>query len=183
MAGFINSIIQLFGVSALVAQLAVVVVALSLVISYFNPKGKTIFHKIIRLLSDNFVAIILLFTAAGTAGSLFLSEIAGYPPCNLCWYQRVFMYPQVVIAGIALLTNDTKIRKYILPLSIIGLLIALYHYVLQLYPEVIPCGDSAVSCSAKQLTMYGFITIPVMSAIAFTLIILVTLATYIGRKK
>ncbi len=106
------------------------------------------------------------------SGSLYFSEVMLFPPCPLCWYQRIAMYPLVAILGVAILKRDDKnVRAYALPLSIIGLLIAFYHCAMTygLVEEGV-CAVGAVSCTIRWINWYGFITIPLMSLIAFTII-------------
>ncbi len=165
----------------LLTQILVVVFAILLVFSKLQPKDKSS-KKIIKLVSENHILLIFMITAGATVASLFLSEVLGLPPCKLCWYQRVFMYPQMIVSGIALFTNETNIKKYILPMSLIGLLIGIYHILVQLFPGVIQCGDEIASCSSKQFAGFGYITIPVMSVTAFVLLILICLSTY-GKNK
>ena len=102
-------------------------------------------------------------------GSLFFSEIMLLPPCVLCWYQRVAIYPLVVILGVGIILRDTRMKWYALPLSVIGLGIAIYHNLLYygVIPEAItPCTEG-VPCNAVQIEWLGFITIPLMGLIAF----------------
>ena len=109
-----------------------------------------------------------------TLGSLYFSEIKHYTPCTLCWYQRIFMYPLVLLLAIAILRKDKQIHMYVLPMSVIGWGIALYHVLLQkgILPESIaPCILGA-SCTTKYVGYFGFITIPVMSLTAFSVIII-----------
>jgi disulfide bond formation protein DsbB len=107
-------------------------------------------------------------------GSLMFSEIMYYPPCNLCWYQRIAMYPLVLILGIGVFNRDRRVRQYALGLAGIGWLISAYHN-LMTYTSLIPegsCGvGDAVSCSVRWVNWYGFITIPLMALVAFTVII------------
>ena len=107
-----------------------------------------------------------------TSGSLFLSEVLGYPPCVLCWYQRIAMYPLVPVIGVAILRRDPRPYLSVLPLSLVGLAIAIYHNLL--YFGVISEGVSAcragVSCTTRFFEWFGFITIPFLSLTAFTLI-------------
>lgn len=108
-----------------------------------------------------------------TLGSLFLSEILKLPPCVLCWYQRLFMYPLAFIIGVGILRGDKKLYQYVLPLASVGWLIALYHSLLQwkILPEnVAPCVQG-ISCTSIQVNLLGFITIPFMSLAAFSVII------------
>ncbi|MFY3792719.1 disulfide oxidoreductase [Ureibacillus sp. MALMAid1270] len=107
-----------------------------------------------------------------TLGSLYFSEIRGFIPCDLCWFQRIFMYPLVVILGIGTFQSDTSVKKYVLPLSIVGSIISLFHYLEQKVPGfggIKPCV-SGVPCSAEYINWFGFITIPFLALIAFTLI-------------
>lgn len=117
---------------------------------------------------------------AATGGSLYFSEIAGYVPCNLCWFQRIFMYPQAIILGIAAYRGDRGIVRYSLPLAAVGGLISLYHNLEIWFPrlaEVAPC-TSGVPCNFDYLNWLGFITIPLMALIAF---IMITALLIIGR--
>jgi disulfide bond formation protein DsbB len=120
-----------------------------------------------------------------TAGSLYFSEVMGYPPCVLCWYQRICMYPLVVIYFSALWTEDNKVSKYTLPLISIGMIIAIYHNLLyyNIIPDSITPCTKGISCTTKQLEWLGFITIPLLSLTAFfTLFTLETLKLNCKRK-
>lgn len=108
-----------------------------------------------------------------TLGSLFFSEVMKFPPCVLCWYQRICMYPLVFILLAGLFPVEKSIFKYSLPLTIIGWGIALYHNLL--YYKILPESASpciqGISCTTVQLQWFGFITIPFLSFFAFSLII------------
>lgn len=115
-------------------------------------------------------------------GSLFFSEIMGFVPCELCWYQRIFMYPLALLLGIASFKGSPAIVPYALPLSIIGGLIALYHYLQQNIPwlaQQTPCTQG-VPCDLTYINWLGFITIPFLSLLAF---ILITGLLWLGREK
>ena len=106
-----------------------------------------------------------LMALVGTVGSLFFSEVMLYPPCVLCWYQRIALYPLVLIIGVGIATADRRVVKYALPLALAGLAIAVYHNLLYygFVPESItPCTEG-VPCNAVQIEMLGFITIPLMA--------------------
>lgn len=109
-----------------------------------------------------------------TAGSLFFSEVMQLPPCVLCWYQRIAMYPLAAILTVGILSRDSHVRRYVLPLALIGLTIAVYHNLLYygILPESITPCTAGVSCTSRQIEWLGFITIPLMSLTAFTIIIL-----------
>ncbi|MEK4762295.1 disulfide oxidoreductase [Viridibacillus sp. FSL E2-0187] len=105
-------------------------------------------------------------------GSLFFSEQMGFIPCTLCWYQRILMYPLVFFLGMAFYRNDKEIYKYVLPMSVFGMLLSGYHYALQKIPsmhEFSTC-TSGVPCSGQYINWLGFVTIPFLSFIGFTVI-------------
>lgn len=117
-------------------------------------------------------------SVVATLGSLYFSEIRGFIPCELCWYQRILMYPLSVILGIAAYHNDLRIKKYVLPFSIIGTCVSLYHYMLQKVPGFAlarPCVQG-VPCDAMYINWFGFITIPFLALVAFILITICLLA-------
>lgn len=112
--------------------------------------------------------------ALATLGSLFYSEIAGYEPCKLCWFQRILMYPQAIILGLAWLKKDYNIALYGIVLSSIGALIAGYHYLLQIgLVPAINCSavGYSIGCSQRFVMQLGYITIPLMALTVFLLII------------
>lgn len=105
-------------------------------------------------------------------GSLYFSEINGYIPCELCWYQRILMYPLTLILGIGTFQNDISVKKFVLPLSIIGGSISFMHYLEQKIPGfggIKPCV-SGVPCSAQYINWFGFVTIPLLALVAFVII-------------
>ena len=119
------------------------------------------------------VFICWLVASVSTLGSLFFSEIMELAPCALCWYQRIFMFPLVIILLIGLFPFDKNIIRYALPLAIIGWGFAFYHYLLYsgIIPESIQPCSQGVSCSETYLDLFGFLTIPMLSLISFSIII------------
>jgi disulfide bond formation protein DsbB len=104
-----------------------------------------------------------------TVGSLFFSEVMQLPPCVLCWYQRIAMYPLVIIIGVGIITRDRRMKSYSLPIVFGGLAIAIYHNLLYygVVPEsVTPCTEG-VPCNSRQIEWFGFITIPLLTLVAF----------------
>ncbi|MBW7650923.1 MULTISPECIES: disulfide oxidoreductase [Anoxybacillus] len=123
-------------------------------------------HKENYLLAAWSVALI------ATLGSLYFSEVLKFIPCELCWYQRIFMYPQVFLLGMAFVRKQFVIARYTLMLSIIGGTISLYHYFIQKVPffrDTAP-SCSIVPCTGDYLNWLGFITIPLLALIAFIFI-------------
>lgn len=118
-----------------------------------------------------------IVSVTATLGSLYFSEIRGFIPCELCWYQRILMYPLILILGIGTFQNDPSVRKFVLPMALIGWCISLFHYLEQKVPafaSIKPC-ENGVPCSAQYINWLGFITIPLLSFTAFTLIIITML--------
>jgi len=114
-----------------------------------------------------------IIAAVSTLGSLFFSEVMNYPPCILCWYQRICMYPLVVLLLAGLFPFEQKIVKFTAPLALIGWFIAFYHNLLyyKILPEsAAPCKQG-ISCTSIHIEWFGFITIPLLSLIGFTLIL------------
>jgi disulfide bond formation protein DsbB len=113
-----------------------------------------------------------LVSVVATLGSLFFSEVMALPPCVLCWYQRVCMYPLAVISTVALVERDRRASVYAWPFALCGLAIAAYHNLLYYHviPESITPCTTGVSCTDRQIEWLGFITIPLLSLSAFVII-------------
>jgi disulfide bond formation protein DsbB len=109
-----------------------------------------------------------------TVGSLFFSEVMGLPPCALCWYQRIAMYPLVLIVATGILTRDRRVRAYALPLCLAGLAVSVYHNLLYygVIPQALaPCSEGA-SCTERQIEWFGFVTIPLLGLASFVAVAL-----------
>lgn len=115
---------------------------------------------------------IWLVSLTATLGSLYFSEVRHYVPCEMCWYQRILMYPIVIISTIAIIQKNAKAALTVVVFSIIGSGLAMYHYGIQkikILTENAPsCGE--VSCTGQYINWFGFITIPFLSLVAFLLI-------------
>jgi disulfide bond formation protein DsbB len=122
-----------------------------------------------------------LVSIAATVGSLYFSEIRMFVPCTLCWWQRIFMYPLVIVLGIATFRQDGQVWRTALPLSVIGLATATYHYLLQKVPAIAPPASCAlgVPCNVQYINWFGFVTIPFLALVAFALITVAMVA--LGR--
>lgn len=121
---------------------------------------------------ENLLLFMWVVALSATMGSLYFSEIRGYEPCELCWIQRIFMYPLVLIIGIAYLQRNARIAMTTVVLAIIGGAISLYHYGIQkvdfLSDSAPACGR--VSCTGEYINLFGFMTIPFLALTAFALI-------------
>jgi len=126
----------------------------------------------------NLVFVCWFVAATCTLGALFFSEVMDLPPCVLCWYQRVFMFPLAILLPIGLFPFDPKIVRYALPLSATGGAIALFHLLLTwgLIPEnARPCTQG-VPCGVNQIEWFGFVSIPMLSLAGFSVITALLLA-------
>ncbi len=119
--------------------------------------------------------VALLQSVVAVLGSLFYSNVANFAPCILCWYQRICMYPLLAILVVGILLKDKKIYWYVLPIALVGWLISIYHNLLQykIIPEAIsPCSSTGTSCTTLYTNYFGFVTIPLLSFLAFSVIII-----------
>jgi disulfide bond formation protein DsbB len=110
-----------------------------------------------------------------TLGSLYYSEVAGYPPCTLCWYQRIAIYPQVIILGVAALRRDRAVWLTSVPLAAIGMALSVWHVVIERYPALAGPCDPSNPCTIKWVEEFGFLTIPTMALIVGSSFIALTL--------
>ena len=116
--------------------------------------------------------IALAVTSGASAIALVHEHLYGLPPCPLCWWQRIFIFPQIVLFVVALYKGDTRIADYSIALSVIGLGIALYHHALQMFPAgFLPCPAEGVSCAQIFFLEFGYITYPMMAVTLFAFLI------------
>ena len=158
---FVNKILAL---GAIGSQIFIV-----LIIAYFLFYRKN--HKINNFFVKNGVYFAFFVALVAMMGSLFYSNIAGFVPCPLCWFQRIFMYPEVIILGLAVLMKEDKhIINYTLALSVVGLIISVYNnYIVFSGLHSLVCSISE-PCSINYVLEFGYITIPMMALTAFALI-------------
>jgi len=125
------------------------------------------------------IALIGFFT------TLYFGYILNWPVCDLCWYQRICLYPLVIILGIACFRDDHKIGIYTIPLAVIGALLSLYQYLEQMIPSFAPinvCGLGG-DCSTIHLQWLGFITVPFLGLLGFVVIIILLLLSLLCSRK
>jgi len=122
----------------------------------------------------NYLFLAWIVSMVAVLGSLFFSEVMGFVPCSLCWYQRIFMYPLALILALGLFPVDKKVFKFSMPLAALGWLIAFYHNLLQwkIIPETAAPCKQGVPCSVEYINWMGFVTIPLLSLCAFTAILI-----------
>lgn len=138
------------------------IVLLAMVILYFANKK----NKITKFFADYALELTVAVFGAGTFLSLFYSEVLNILPCVLCWYQRIFIYSSLVIGIVGLWKKDKKILDYIFVLTVICLIIGVYHYYVQWGgTPLVPCSATALlsPCAEKTVLEFGYVTIPLMS--------------------
>lgn len=159
MSDLVAGVTKILAVLTILSQIFIVIAWIALAMK--NKKLLSIFKG-----KEFFFAFAIALSAMVT--SLFYSYFANFPACDLCWYQRIFFYPQVFILAMAMYKKDQKIADYILLLCLIGSLIAIYHSYIQLGGSaLIPCSADGVSCAKRYIWEFGYIGIPVMSLTGF----------------
>jgi disulfide bond formation protein DsbB len=128
----------------------------------------------------NLVFACWLIATASALGALFFSEVMSLPPCVLCWYQRIFIFPLVLLLPAGLFPFDPKIVRYALPLALVGGSIALFHVLITygLIPEGITPCTQGVPCAQNPIEWFGFLSIPLLSLVAFSVITALLVLTH-----
>jgi disulfide bond formation protein DsbB len=162
----------LFGLLTAGANLAVLA-ALALLL----PGAASLRAEARGILDGREHQLALIVASVATVGSLYLSEIAHLVPCTYCWYQRIAMYPLVVILVVGLLRHDRSVASYVLPIAVIGGSISIYHYATQHIDALAGNACSTgVPCSTAYFEQFGFMSIPYMAGSAFALIVVLMIS-------
>ncbi|MEM3067359.1 MAG: disulfide bond formation protein B [Thermoplasmata archaeon] len=152
---------------------------------YVKKSGKklpTFIYNFKNFVKYNSLLFAFFLTLGATIGSLIYSEIIGLSVCDLCWYQRALIYPQVIILGVALLKKNKEIFDYIVGLNVIGIIIGGYQYYMQMTNYSAPCPVSgSINCFTKDVLEFGYITIPIMSLTVFVVVMILTYIAKNGR--
>lgn len=148
---------------------AVVVLALLLGLVSLVPKGRERARWVVRAVGPWAGLLAWVIAIVATLGSLYYSEIAGFEPCLLCWYQRICMYPLAAILGVGWLRRDPGVRWYALPFLLVGPGISSYHWLIERYPDLggaVECS-ATVRCTVPYFEELGFVTLAFMATSAF----------------
>lgn len=136
----------------------------------------------VKMSNSNWTLLFLcwLLVTFSAMVSLFFSHVMEFEPCVLCWYQRICLFPLVLILAVGLFPFDKKVVKFALPLAIAGWFTALYHNLLYsgVIPESIQPCSQGVSCTEKYIDLFGFLTIPMLSLLSFSTIIALLFILY-----
>lgn len=127
-------------------------------------------------LRESALDVLLVVAVGATLGSLYLSEVVGLVPCELCWFQRIAMYPLAVLLLVARIRRDRGILPYVLTLSLIGLGISAYHVQLQMFPDQSSFCEVDNPCSNTQAEGFGVFTIPQLTAGCFVILTIMSIA-------
>jgi disulfide bond formation protein DsbB len=170
----------LLGVATPLAVLALIadgIFALTLVgfvVSRVSATARRWWDELRDLLSPLLLPGAFLVSLIAVSGSLYFQFGADLVPCQLCWFQRICMYPMVVLLGISAARRDLfSARLYALPLGVVGLGLSVYHYLLERFPGEIHlnCGVGQPDCALTPFDIFGFVSIPFMALAAFLLIL------------
>lgn len=165
--------VQLFyGILAIAGGFAVVGILVFRLAALASEGARSSYGSFARTLEPMAYGLAWFVALAATMGSLYFSEVAGYVPCTLCWYQRIAMYPQVVILAIAAAWRDPSGRRYARALAAIGAVIAAYHVALEWIPSLDSGAcDASTPCTYVWFRVFGFISLPTLALVAFLLIL------------
>ncbi|HLD63921.1 MAG TPA: disulfide oxidoreductase [Candidatus Peribacteraceae bacterium] len=173
MSAFTPHIVKLLAILTVVGQCISVILIVALLKDLLSPKAPS---RLLRWVSRQSLVLMLIVALTATLGSLYFSEVAYWTPCRLCWFQRIFMYPQVLLLAVAIWHRDRGVARYLAILSAVGLLIAAFHYGEQVTAAIapptdllVPCDETGVSCASTPFFHFGYITIPMMAFTAFLL--------------
>ena len=165
---------RFFALLALLAGgLAIVLVGARLV-----PVG----HQFVDMIRPFRIALAWLIAAVAMAGSLYFSEHANFVPCKLCWFQRIAMYPLALLLLIAALRRDESIRRYAVPLAVVGGAVSAYHYLIEWHPSLgAGTCDITAPCTVPWFRQFGFVSLAFMALCGFAAIVaLLTLGSADG---
>lgn len=150
---------------------------------------KNTFRTVTNFLSTYALRLGFLIAFAATFGSLAYAQVTGYPACILCWMQRIFMYPEVALFGLALWRNDRSVLPYTLFLAVLGGAVSLYNWIKDMlamytnYSLACPVVPGLPSCDRIYIHEFGYVTIAMLALNAFLLIILVCYAALRNSKQ
>ena len=167
----VNSVSTFLAICAAILAVALVALIGLALAARVNAAARGLLDSVAESFYGMGPKIALAMATIAMAGSLYYSEVAGFIPCEYCWYQRIAMYPLVPILAVGVRTRDAQVRRYVLPLAIIGSVISVYHNLLEHFPRLAVAECSGiVSCTAPYIQKFGFVGIPFMALVSFGVI-------------
>ncbi|WEL23393.1 disulfide oxidoreductase [Candidatus Nanohalovita haloferacivicina] len=164
-------LVSIFSYGALFLQATIAVgglLYLAQKLTSFEYTDHAVLDRLHEETSNYHLHLAFVLSLIATGGSLYLSNVLGWEPCHLCWFQRIFMYPLVLLTGTGLLLEKDDVAEYALPLVMIGGSISIYHYAVQMLSKVSSgCSTLSASCSDKFTYYFGYMTIPMFALTAF----------------
>lgn len=172
----IDTVSTFLSVGALMLLACVVAVWVVRLVALASSRATRLFESIRLSVAGQGLRLAWAMATIAMLGSLYYSEVAGFPPCEYCWYQRIAMYPLVVILGIAMVRSDYAIRRYVLALAVPGGIISMYHYAVERFPDL-QVGECSLQIPCSQVWVWKFdlVSIAFMAFVCFSVIVTVLL--------
>lgn len=170
-----STIMTVLAVLAMIGLAAAFLAVVMALLSWRSLRVRAWWGRFRRGFSTFSLALAWVTATVAMLGSLYLSDVMNFTPCRLCWYQRIAMYPLVLLLGIAVVRNDLyTAKRYLIPLAAVGALLSTYHYQLERFPQqpALSCGLE-VLCNVAIANVWGFVSVPFMALAAFVLIVTV----------
>ncbi len=169
---------------AILAQITAGVIAIALVAALVSPGARKALVGSWRTLGTQATWLAWVVAATATGGSLYFSEIADYVPCQLCWYQRICMYPLSIILLVGALLKDRRVSLYAMVFPLVGAAISIHHIYIEVNPDKEGAACRAgIPCSTRWIDEFGYVTIPVMALSGFALIAVLMVVSFIAGRK
>lgn len=151
--------------------------SLLLLIGWLIARRTGTFAELVAPVAQAGLWLAALVATVATVGSLYYSEVAGYVPCRLCWFQRIAMYPLAVLLWIAVFRRDRQVVWYVVPIAAVGAVIAGWHRIVELRPQLesTSCSLQGPSCAVTWFEQFGFVTLAFMALSGFLSIIILSL--------
>jgi len=169
---YVDEANTLFTILTLLANTALVVLMLIGIAALVGGRPRALAARAVARVGPRAPAIAFVVAAVATAGSLYYSEIVGYIPCELCWYQRICMYPLAAVLAVGLVRRDRAVVWYAAPFVVVGAPVSLYHWLVERVPSLAEGSSCSafVPCSVPYFEELGYVTLAFMALSAFLLV-------------
>jgi disulfide bond formation protein DsbB len=168
----LEAIETFYGILALIAMVAIVAVAAIRLAATVSDGGRARWDGVVGNVGPYAYTMAWVVASLATAGSLYFSEVAGFEPCSLCWYQRIAMYPLVMLLAVAAARRERAGAFYVSAMAAIGAIVSSYHVLLEWFPSLDSGACSVTTpCTLVWFRVFGFISLPTLALTAFVLIL------------